>query len=35
MRPWKIVAAVAGLAFFALVVKEYPSMKRYIKMERM
>ncbi|MBE1532183.1 hypothetical protein H4W34_002016 [Actinomadura algeriensis] len=35
MRPWKIAASVAGLVFFALLVKEYPAMKRYIKMERM
>ncbi|MFV2173932.1 DUF6893 family small protein [Actinomadura sp. LOL_016] len=35
MRPWKIVAAVAGLAFFVLLVREYPAMKRYVKMERM
>ncbi|WP_425248255.1 MULTISPECIES: DUF6893 family small protein [Actinomadura] len=35
MRLWKIAAAVAGLACFAMLVKEYPAVKRYIKMERM
>lgn len=35
MRMWKIAAAVAGLACLALLVKEYPAMRRYIKMERM
>ncbi|MFD0900283.1 DUF6893 family small protein [Actinomadura sediminis] len=35
MRMWKIAAAVAALACLAMLVKEYPAMKRYIKMEKM
>jgi len=31
----KVLMAVAGLALAAVLVKEYPSMVRYLKIERM